>query len=740
MSFTDLVNKKPIGNSGSTIFSGTHSDDHITTLQGYLAAAVYNKMRRSEPQVRKVLNGLLAPIKAAKWSIEPVSDDKKDLEVAALIERILFEDIDFEKFQHEALLAPVHGHSVFEPVHANKTDKEFGEYTGLAQIGFRNQETLIEWKHDHTTGALEKIHQVVTGDLDLDVWLPAENLLIFYMEQEGDNNGTALLRSLYGPYTRKLLAKELQYIGMERFSVGTPRLKIPSKWTANSEEYKAAAAVLAAFTSAEDSFIIYPEDCELFLDANGNFDPEKIQKVIKSEDEEMAGAWLLSFLELGVGGNSGAFALGKDLSEFLFNVISMLANGFAKPVNRELIPNLVRLNYGDTISVMPKLTSMGITDKAGEELMKVITGYTKAGVITKDELLEDSVRKAHDLPKKAEGTAVENQEGAGGTSEEGSAGDNGSDPPSSTPPSDEGSASRTDVEMADKAKTPVSLITMRSKAVSALMRDQLRFISDKYIADVMRKYKTLPANGKLKAIDDIKVGGKAKYKKELKALLTSISVEALDQARSEIPSKQNVKLKDIERLIKFRMRGLKDIKLNDFSKLPKHTQLLLNREVEHIVERQSEDLTDRVAFQFMGSESSTNDPALIKKDLDDTADKYITQGTVDTAAGNVTAVMINDSRNNFFFDKEVLEEIQSFTFMNADPQSEICKTLAGQTFATNDAEFLRYEPPLHHNCKSILRANLKTSKGQPTIEPVPPISKAARKSITLSEGCCNARH
>ena len=48
--------------------------------------------------------------------------------------------------------------------------------------------------------------------------------------------------------------------------------------------------------------------------------------------------------------------------------------------------------------------------KPEKELMEVVTGYTSAGVVTADEPLEDHIRKAHNLPKKAEGELIDNQE------------------------------------------------------------------------------------------------------------------------------------------------------------------------------------------------------------------------------------------------------------------------------------------------------------------------------------------
>lgn len=79
--------------------------------------------------------------------------------------------------------------------------------------------------------------------------------------------------------------------------------------------------------------------------------------------------------------------------------------------------------------------------------------------------------------------------------------------------------------------------------------------------------------------------------------------------------------------------------------------------------------------------------------------------------------MVNEGRDTFFFEPDVIEEIHSFTFMNVAPVSAICKELAGVTFQTNDAESLRYSPPLHHN--AVLSDTLiSTKEGQKPIKEI----------------------
>jgi phage gp29-like protein len=736
MSEKELVfNNKEKGNSGTQISAQVYELDYLSELNGVESHNIYNRMRRSDQQVRKVLTAITAPIKSATWSIPAISEEEQDIKAAALMERILFHDLDYDHKLGEILTFLAHGFSIFEVVHQNYQSSEFGAYTGLANLAFRNQATITEWKVDKKTSRLLEVHQENAGDAEIDVWLKTDTLLIFFNEREGDDNGFPLLRPLYGPYKRKLMIETLKMIGIERSAIPTPTLKVPQDIKVTDEEYKQATTLLSQFTSAENSYLTYPEGWELDLHQNSGFDPMKLEDSIKREDEKMVGAILATFLELGTGGNSGAYALGENLERFFAQVIASFAKAIANTINTKLIPNLMKLNYGDTIENYPKITFTGITDKVGEEFMRTVTGYTNAGVVSVDEPLEDYIRRVHNLPKKAEGEMVDNQETTGDENEVSS--NSNDDPATNADP-----ASSDELELKDKqeviklaeAKNPQSLISQESKEVSEVMRTNLQFIGDKLVADVVRKYKQLPESRKLNAIDNMKVGGTAKYKRQLRGTLTTVANKSLDMARAEVPEASDVKLKNNEEFFKL-LDDYGTIKFadNEFSNLPAHVRKLLSLQSTRIVERQAGEIEDRVAFTFMQTEQTTDSAATIEKDLQNAVDDYVNAAVIDTAATNVSSTVVNQARNEFFFDDEVQEEIYAFKFNNFDPKSAICKKLAGSVFAKNDTEFLQYSPPLHHNCKSYLSVVLQTARNKPEIEPLPPITAEERKSITLSD-------
>jgi len=726
------TNMKPIGRSGTLISSGVVTDDHISALIGTSGQIIYEKMLRSDTQVNKVFSACVNPVVSAKWDVKPASDAPADVQAAALMKQIFFKDLPggWKGKLEEILEFVFKGHAVFEVIHANKISKSMGPYTGLTNLAFRDQRTLVEWEFDPNTEEILRVNQKQAGDLEVDTWLDGSTLLIFFNKRKGADLGKALCRVLYGPYTRKLLIKQLQMIGLERSALPVPHLELPKDVAMNSAEAILAREQLIAFTGAEQAYFMTPFGWNLNYNATNGFDPSKCQVVLKAEDEEMAGVVVAMFLEMGIGGNSGNQAGVEGSIDFFNKVLAGVADKVCETINTHLIPQLCAMNFGDVLETFPELTHSGITADAGKELMEVVTGYVKAQVIIPDEGLEDHVRQAHNLPKKMAGEMVDNQAAEGAPPVEG-------DP--APPAPDDAPAAQGELELSEKdAKTPYKLIDLQGQRVAEAIKEALRYTAGKYISDVMNRYGSLSENNKQKAPGLVKPGGQAKMRQALRAELTATAVKALEQARTEVPTRKNVKLSNPEkfmlRLVEKFGNDMGDIKLNEFSKLPGHMQVLIAKQADLITKSSVEELTNKVAFQFSSMELKVSDPAMVKQAMETTASDYIERGTVPVKGANAAATVVNEGRDAFFFEPEVLEEIHSFTFTNPDPKTLVCRELTGTTFETNDAESLRFSPPLHHNCKSYLRANLKESKGveKLSVSSLSPTAKA-KEGITLCD-------
>lgn len=719
-------NFKEIGRSGTLVTADTVEDDHISALVGVEGQEVFKKMLLSDSTIRKLYHAVSNPIRSASWDIEPASKEQKDIDAAALMKQIIFKDLPdgFTAKLDEILTFPWHGHAVFEVIHKNRTSKQFGAYTGLDNIAFRDQRTLDKWKFS-SSGILERIHQLQSGDIEVNVDMEADTLLIFYNEKKGNDTGYAFCRMLYGNYNRKLLYKQLQAIGIEKGAIGVPILTLPPQVDTDDDNYTLAVDQLEAYTQAENSYMILPDGYEMNLDQANTFDPAKVQVAIKSENEEIAGSLIAMFLEMGIGGNAAVGSSTGESIEFFKGGIEYIADKIADKFNLELIPNLMALNFGDTFDALPTLAHSGISDKVGKELMEIVTGYTDKGVIQKDEQLEDHVRKVHRLPKKAEGEMLENQE----TTDEDPNPDNNTDD-NSLPDKDD------ELELSDKdrTKSPKVLITEQGKKVALEISAALEKASSKYVNDVIVKYRQLPENKKQNATSKIIMSGTGKLKKSLNKILAETALLSIKQAKLEIPAKKNVELssKESDLLRMDQYISNTTIKLNDASTLPTHIQVLIQKQSDLISAASMDELKNRIDFSFSSMEVKTKDELILKQSMEEATANFSESNQVVVKGNNVSALVVNEGRDTFFFDDDVIEEIHSFTFVNIAPVSPVCRELAGVTFNTNDAQSMIFSPPLHHNCKSYLRANLKTSKGIKNLEvgKLAP-SEKAQKSITL---------
>lgn len=710
----ESTNFIPKGKSGTLVTGFVVQDDYLTELIGTEGQEKYSMMELSDSQIRKLMHAVNNPIKSALWDVEPASDSPEHEKHAELIRQILFKDLvgGWKAKLDEILDFPWRGHSIFEVVHKNYTKPKLGSYTGLLNLGWRDQRTIDKWEYSDS-GELKRIHQLQYGDINVNDWIPSENLLIFYNEKKGNNTGFPFLRMLYGNYKRKLLYKQLQAIGIERAALPVPHLELPDEVPHDSEEAQAAEDQLIAFTQAESAYFMTPHGYKLNYNQTGTYNPALVQTAVKAENEEIVGSLLGMWLEMGIGGNSGNQAGTGISAEFFKDGLEYLADKIKEKINIELIPNLIQLNFGEQ-EEYPTLEHSGIADEGGIELMNVVTGYVKEGVISVDETLEAHIRKVNNLPKKDEETLEVPK-------------------PEPTPPKKEEEIIEEDVQLNTKSSNnPKSLMNQQSMKVEEILKNGLEFSSAKYINDVMARYNQLPDSKKQDSTSKVKMGGQNKLKKELRVSLTDTFFKSVDQVKKEIPSKKDVQLSSKESdMIRLNYKG-DEIKLNEKSKLPTHVQILLSKQSELIAEDSTNELKKRIDFSFSSIELKVASAAVIKQTLEDAAEKFIESNQVSTKATNVVSLSVNEGRNTFYFDDEVLEEIHSFTFVNFAPKSEICRELAGTVFKTNDAESLRYSPPLHHNCKSYLRANLKVSRGVDKLEisTLSPSAKA-KKSITL---------
>lgn len=709
------IQKDPAGNSGTQIFGGYFAEEYLNELRGRRGAKQWDEMRRSEAQISMLMNAIMNPIKAANWSFEAFDqDDAQSVLQKELVETCITKMIDFDTFKHEALTTIPFGFSLLEVVHSVEFNHpKFGTFNGLKALAFRSQKTIENWMLEQKTGRLLGVNQFTYSDIGGNQFIPGEFLLVFTHAKEGDNyEGISALRPMYGAYIRKNLYLKLAAIGLERSAIGTPVGTIP-KGKEKSSEVQEFQKILQNFTSHEASYIMKPEGWGVEI-IKIEFDASKIKELLSFENTEFANAVVGNFLALGMNGAGGAYALGSNLGDFFTSGIQAYADLICSVVNRDLIPNLVKLNYGDQDGY-PKMKCTGISDKAGKELAEVIKFLADARAIDPDQPLKEYLRQIYKLPKPDPSTAVILPAiPAGGSQNVPKGGE-----PTINPTTGQVQMSEKRIVLADPKY--VKMFDQNKEDLKTLMQEQLPVLYNNLKYALRKRYASLNGSSKILAAKGLDTPGVNDYKRLIKDQLALTAAASLINARKQVPGKKNIKLSA------------------EYDALPLAVRRLIDAQANLIAETQAGDIEKQVFFSFTSSATNNDNIDTILDDVDDSILKNNPElpafgMNIDAAAGDAVAHVVQQSAQAFYLDPEVLDGIESFTFTNEDPVSDICNELAGTTFAVGDPDLDRYAPPLHHNCKSRLVPNLKGDQGNPEIDRAGvSVSKKALKSMTLSE-------
>ena len=696
-----------IGSSGTENFAGYLSEEYLQDLRGKHAADVFDKMRRSDPKIKMILSAMKNPIKSATWEVVEKGDTTREGEIQkAFIEHVLFHDLGktWKQFLHEALSMIDFGYSVFEITYKAQLNHEvFGSYNGVRSIAFRSQRTIERWnvnKHEE----LMSISQYAFGDGQKVINIPSKYLLHFAIDKEGNNfEGISILRPCYGPWLRKNTFLKLIAAGVEKYAIPIPILKIP-EGKQSSEEYKNALNAMKKYVSHQCNYLTVPHGWDIEL-KNNPFDASKIRDVIDRENVEMVNAALANFLELGQSG-SGSYALSFDLSDFFLGGLEYVAEQIAETINNQLIPKLIELNFPNQKQLV-ELKVSGISDRAGEELSKIVSTLVQSGVFTADDRLEDSLRKRFGLPDREESTERE--------------------APSQPGEPDDPVQLAEKKPQKKKSSDPVERsIDVAADKIKAVMKDNLMSLKDQMISQAVKHFETANKNQRIAPPKKYNLKGVKKYTDEMLEEFAAAYNNAVSRAKTENPRLRNIKLSETE----------SRILLAEKDKLNTKARVRIRGILATLIAANIADVEKSVNLQYSQSSESTDSPNQIKQDLNEQADKTI-NGPMTTAGAIINAsTMVNSGRKDFFDIARETGEIDTFTWVNPSPVSEICKGLNGTTMEANSPDVDRYWPPLHHNCKTYVVANSarKTEKENLDVQSSFTPTKSQAASITLAEG------
>lgn len=274
---------------------------------------------------------------------------------------------------------------------------------------------------------------------------------------------------------------------------------------------------------------------------------------------------------------------------------------------------------------------------------------------------------------------------------------------------------------------PHKEIRESSKVLRDLMQEHLAWIADNTIQTIMGRLKGLTDSQILNATKDLPTTGIAEYKSELETAMAVISFDALTNVKKELPKGNKIQFSEGD-----------SIQLDEYDSLPPGVKKQIKLKKNLMAETQIDDLHKTISFQFASSSYSTDSLDLMRQDLEDAAEHFITGPTTVAGSSVISSELINQTRNEFFQTDEAREQVDAFEFFNPSPVTPICIDLNGSIFTADDAGFDRFTPPLHFNCESYYRPILKGKLGDREVTGLKPSTKKIEDSIQFDElhrGC-----
>lgn len=394
--------RQSLGDSGTRLLHGIIVEEYNPNLQGIQGIRIYDEMRKSDGTVRAAMLACTLPIRRSQWFVNPATDaddpdNELNKEIANFVSHAIFDwlDLTWDDVLRQALLMVPFGVMLFEKVYGIK-EHDGKKWVTLEKLAPRLPKSILQWELVDQTFGIQQIRQ--DGVL---AQIPGSKLLTFVNEREGDNWwGTSMLRAAYKHWYFKNNFYKIDAIAFERQGLGVPLIKMPQGYSPDDE--KAAMTSLQNLRANEQGFLLLPPGYEAeFMDMGAKTTRDPTNS-INHHNKEILQSVLAQFLELGQNKTgSGSKALSQDHSDLFLKAMETIANNVSGVFNKDLIKELVDLNFND-VKVYPVLDYSGISKVDLQALSVGYAALVTAGAITPTDDDQQYLRAAMGLPPRTQ--------------------------------------------------------------------------------------------------------------------------------------------------------------------------------------------------------------------------------------------------------------------------------------------------------------------------------------------------
>lgn len=396
--------QEELGGTGTFNFGGfIRGEEFNPQLDSLTGIKNLDEMRRSDAQVHAALEVVKMPIRTADYEVDPADpDDPESMRQAEFIRWCLFEGMTttWDDLIRQALLMLDFGFMLFEKVWQVQEDGEWADHIVLKRLAPRPPKTLWQWFTDED-GALISVKQlaVKAGTYQfLDI--PADKLVRFTFQQEGDNfQGISMLRSAYPHWLMKKQFYVIDAIRATRFGVGIPRAKLLAGYKPTVEDRAAIALMLQGLSSHQHAYLIQPPQVDIdILMPQGVQGGAQLLPSINHQNEQITRNILAQFLDMGGKSQGGSKALGASAMDFFLNAIESISNQICDVINKQVIRDLIDMNY-EVGGKYPTLRPVGIQETDVKSMAAAAQALAAAGLLTPDKKTENTFRNLMNLPE-----------------------------------------------------------------------------------------------------------------------------------------------------------------------------------------------------------------------------------------------------------------------------------------------------------------------------------------------------
>jgi hypothetical protein len=392
---------RELGISGTRLFAGLISEETVPQLQGMQAYRSYTGMK-FDATASCLYKAVELPIRASRWFVNPADDNPKNLQMADFVLVVLwvFGSQSMDDVLRLALGMLPFGFAWLEILNAYIDNGPWKGKVGWHQLAYRSPATKWRWNLDWINGRRQLVSVTqLAPPYYTQTEIPANKLLIFVHEKEGDNwDGISLFRAAWKSYFLRDRLYRVQAIGLERAYMGIPVASLPEGYS--DELRDLAKQIVTTIRLDEQAGVVKPE--ELVLEVlKGELQGTAMHDAIQHHNRQMLLSQLAQFLDLG-SGSAGAYSLSSDHSELFIQAIGSRANYVAQVMNLEPgIPSLIGINFANVQQLdVPRLEHGDIGQRALASLGRTLQALGQWGFLTPDDETEDALRRMLDLPER----------------------------------------------------------------------------------------------------------------------------------------------------------------------------------------------------------------------------------------------------------------------------------------------------------------------------------------------------